>query len=159
MSILETSVLQASHWHHETQSVAGHSCSKGLRSVRNMTVLDHILILTAVSSTWNFGNTIKKGGKRSHYMPWRCFGWEDVQLLLFLNLYTRSRWMVSNTPQMRITPKERAPGTHCIEGWVSPRAGLDAETRRKILCLCRDQILAIQSVVRHYMDWATWLMP
>jgi hypothetical protein len=24
------------------------------------------------------------------------------------------------------------------EGWVDPRAGLDAETRRKILCLCRE---------------------
>jgi hypothetical protein len=22
-------------------------------------------------------------------------------------------------------PRERAPGTHCIGGWVDPRAGLD----------------------------------
>jgi hypothetical protein len=29
------------------------------------------------------------------------------------------------------------PGTHCTGGWVSPRAGLDREARRKILCLCR----------------------
>jgi hypothetical protein len=26
----------------------------------------------------------------------------------------------------RFTPRERAPGTHWIGGWVGPRAGLDA---------------------------------
>jgi hypothetical protein len=25
----------------------------------------------------------------------------------------------------RFTPRERTPGTHCIGGWVDPRAGLD----------------------------------
>jgi hypothetical protein len=32
---------------------------------------------------------------------------------------------------------ERAPSTHCIGGWVGPRASLDAEVRGKILCLYR----------------------
>jgi hypothetical protein len=26
----------------------------------------------------------------------------------------------------RFTPGERGPGTHWIEGWVGPRAGMDA---------------------------------
>jgi hypothetical protein len=30
------------------------------------------------------------------------------------------------------TPRERAPGTHCREGWVSPRVGLDRVLKRKI---------------------------
>jgi hypothetical protein len=30
------------------------------------------------------------------------------------------------------TPRERAPGTHWIEGWVGPRAVLDAVVKRKI---------------------------
>jgi hypothetical protein len=34
-------------------------------------------------------------------------------------------------------PVEGTPGTHWIGGWVGPRAGLDAEAGRKILCLCR----------------------
>jgi len=29
-------------------------------------------------------------------------------------------------------PKERAPGTHWIRGWVGHRAGLDAVMKRKI---------------------------
>jgi hypothetical protein len=37
----------------------------------------------------------------------------------------------------RFTPGQRAPGTHCTGGWVGSRAGLDAEVRGKILCLCR----------------------
>jgi hypothetical protein len=45
--------------------------------------------------------------------------------------------LVSVMPRPRFTPGERAPGTHCIGCWVGPRAGLDAEVRGKILCLCR----------------------
>jgi hypothetical protein len=40
--------------------------------------------------------------------------------------------VVSITPRLRFTPS-----THCIEGWVGSRAGLDTEARREILCLCR----------------------
>jgi len=36
------------------------------------------------------------------------------------------------------TPRERAPGTHWIGGWVVPRAGLDAMVKRKIPSSCRD---------------------
>jgi hypothetical protein len=35
------------------------------------------------------------------------------------------------------TSGERTPGTHWTGGWVDPRAGLDAEARREILCPCR----------------------
>jgi hypothetical protein len=42
--------------------------------------------------------------------------------------------VVSVTPRLRFTPGERTPGIHWEGGWVDPRAGLDAETRRKFLC-------------------------
>jgi hypothetical protein len=32
----------------------------------------------------------------------------------------------------RFTPRERAPDTHCIGGWVGPRAVLDTVVKRKI---------------------------
>jgi hypothetical protein len=38
----------------------------------------------------------------------------------------------------RFTPREIAPGTHWIGGWVGTRAGLDTEVNRKILSPCRD---------------------
>jgi len=31
-----------------------------------------------------------------------------------------------------LSPRKRAPGTHWIGGWVSPRGGLDAVVKRKI---------------------------
>jgi hypothetical protein len=39
--------------------------------------------------------------------------------------------MVSLTPR-RFIPRERAPGTRCIGGWVGPRAVLDAVVKRNI---------------------------
>jgi hypothetical protein len=38
----------------------------------------------------------------------------------------------------RFTPRERAPGTQLIGGWVDPRAGLDAVMKRKIPSPCQD---------------------
>jgi hypothetical protein len=40
--------------------------------------------------------------------------------------------MVSFTP-LPLYPREIAPGTHWIGGWVCPRAGLDPVEKRKIL--------------------------
>jgi hypothetical protein len=34
-------------------------------------------------------------------------------------------------------PRGKNSGTHWTEGWVGSRAGLDPETKRKIVCLCR----------------------
>jgi hypothetical protein len=57
--------------------------------------------------------------------------------------------VVSVKPRPRFTPF----GTHWIRGWVGPRAGLDAEARRKILCPCRGS--NPDRPVRHYTAWAT----
>jgi hypothetical protein len=52
-----------------------------------------------------------KGHRRS-----RC-------IVLFFNLGARWGWVVNATPRP-LYPREE-PSTHCIEGWVGPRAGLD----------------------------------
>jgi hypothetical protein len=54
-----------------------------------------------------------------------------------LDLGTIWRWVVSFTPRP-LYPKERAPGTHWIGGWVGPRAVLDAVVKRKVPSPCRD---------------------
>jgi hypothetical protein len=43
-------------------------------------------------------------------------------------------WSVSHPGYF--TLREKAPGTHCIEGWVDPRADLGALEKRKISCPC-----------------------
>jgi hypothetical protein len=40
--------------------------------------------------------------------------------------------------QGALLPRERAPGTPCIVGWVGPRAVLDAVVKRKIPSLRRE---------------------
>jgi hypothetical protein len=57
-----------------------------------------------------------------------------------------------------LCPGVRTSGTHCTRGLVDLRAGLDTEVRGKIRCSCRKSNpdrSVVQSVVRHYTDWAT----
>jgi hypothetical protein len=51
-------------------------------------------------------------------------------LILLTSAPDGDEWSVS-CPS-RFTPRERAPGTHWIGGWVGPRAVLDAVVKRKI---------------------------
>jgi hypothetical protein len=52
----------------------------------------------------------------------------------FHDLGTSWRWVVSFTPRSRF-PRERAPGTHWIEGWVDLKADLDDFEKRQHLTL------------------------
>jgi hypothetical protein len=50
-----------------------------------------------------------------------------------LDLGTSWEWSASCSG--RFNAEERAPGTHWIEDWVGPRAGVDDEEKRKFLPL------------------------
>jgi hypothetical protein len=57
----------------------------------------------------------------------------------------------------RFTPRERAPGTAWIGGWVGPRAVLYAVVKRKIPSPRREsnpRTPIVQSVAQRYTDWA-----
>jgi hypothetical protein len=97
--------------------------------------------------------------KLSHYISRRHLGERSIA-----PTHSRPRhwwgWVVSVTPRPHFSPRERTPGTHCTGGWVGPRAGLNTEATGKIICLCRGSNLdrpVVQTVARHYTDWATWL--
>ena len=55
--------------------------------------------------------------------PRRPRGGVEVQLYSFFNLGARWGWVVNAMPRP-LYPRE-GPGTHCIGGWVDPRAGLE----------------------------------
>jgi hypothetical protein len=62
-------------------------------------------------------------------MPWRRIRGVEVQLHTFLiSVLDRGEWLAS-CPGL-FTPRERAPGTHWIGGWVDPKAGLYAVVRK-----------------------------
>jgi hypothetical protein len=57
----------------------------------------------------------------------------------------------------RFTPRERAPGTHWIGGWVDPRTSLDKVEKRKKYCPYWDSnsdSSAVHQVASRYTDCA-----
>jgi hypothetical protein len=56
----------------------------------------------------------------------------------------------------RLTPRERAPGTHLIGGWAGPRAVLDAVVKRKIPSprwKSNPRTPLVQPVTQHYTSY------
>jgi hypothetical protein len=61
----------------------------------------------------------------------------EVEIHTFLtSALDGGEWLASRPG--RFTPRERAPGAHCIGGWVDPRAGPDEVVKRKIPSPYRD---------------------
>jgi hypothetical protein len=60
----------------------------------------------------------------------KAYGGVDVYSHIFLtSALAGGEWSASR-PDL-FNPRERAPGTHWIGGWVDPRAGLDDVKKRK----------------------------
>jgi hypothetical protein len=66
----------------------------------------------------------------------KIYWWSGGVAPRILDLGTR--WRSASRPG-RFTPREEAPDTHCIRGWVDPRAVLDAVV--KILSPLRESNL------------------
>jgi len=73
------------------------------------------LLITGYSKRW--GKVHPKTGHEGSKEQ------SEVQLYSFPNLSARWGWVVNATPRP-LYPRKR-PGTHCIGGWVGPRAGQD----------------------------------
>jgi hypothetical protein len=78
------------------------------------------------------------------YWDWRYIATHSLTSALDGNEWSASR-------PGRFTSRERAPGTHWIEGWV------DAVVKRKIRSHRRDsnpRTLIVQPIAQRYTDWA-----
>jgi len=84
--------------------------------------LDLLYDLNSISCTWceHYTRPIKLN---SISQATKAQGGAEVYLYSFFNLGARWGWVVNATPRP-LYPHER-PSTHCIGGWVGPRAGLD----------------------------------
>jgi hypothetical protein len=78
----------------------------------------------------------------------KAYGGVDVYSHIFLtSALAGGEWSASRPGCF--TPKERAPGTHRIGGWVDPRAELDNMEKRKFR-----PPSVVQPVASHYTDYA-----
>jgi hypothetical protein len=81
--------------------------------------------------------------------------WKYSSTHSLISALDESEWSASRP--CRFTPRERAPGTHWIGGWVSPRAVLDSVVKRKIPSPHREsnpRAPTIQPVAQRCTDWA-----
>jgi hypothetical protein len=89
-------------------------------------------------------------------MQWRRTGGVDVSSTHSLtSALDGGEWSASRPG--RFIPRERAPFTHWIGGWVGLRAGLDAVAKRKIPSPRRElnpRTPILRSVAQRYTDWA-----
>jgi hypothetical protein len=70
-----------------------------------------------------------------HYLsslPWRRWRSGGIIPSFLTSSLEGSEWSTSRP--CRYTPKETTPGTHCKEGWVSPRACWDVVEKRRTRC-------------------------
>jgi hypothetical protein len=64
----------------------------------------------------------------------KAYGVVDAYIhIFFTSALAGGEWSTSRPG--RFTPGARAPDTHCIGGWVDPRASLDDVENRKFLIL------------------------
>jgi hypothetical protein len=118
---------------------------------------DRKMALWNVSLLSGYDNTpakLKKKVKLSHCTPWRRLGDMNYSSYSFLTSALDEVSVQSYVPAA-IYPREGAPSTHCIGGWLSPGDSLDAEDRKKIFCPCRgsNPCHPIRSQTLHYLSY------
>jgi hypothetical protein len=83
------------------------------------------------------------------------WGWMYSSTHSLISVLDGGEWSASRPG--RFTPRERAPGTHCIGDWVGARAVLDAVVKRKTPSPRRESNPStpiVQPVAQRYTDWA-----
>jgi hypothetical protein len=87
-------------------------------------------------------------------MPCRHQGAQELSSYSFLILTLDGGEWSASCPPLRFNSKGKTSSTRWTGGWVGLRAGLD-RIEEKSFASDRDRTPVVQSVVRHYTDWAT----
>jgi hypothetical protein len=88
------------------------------------------------------------------HTAWRRIGeWRYNSTHSLTSALDGSEWSASHPG--RFTPRETAPSTHWIGGWVGPRAGLDTSKRRTPSPRreSNSDNLIVQPIISRYTDW------
>jgi hypothetical protein len=83
--------------------------------------------------------------------PWRHMRSEGKALPSLTLALDEGEWSASCS--CRFTPRERAPGSHWIGGWMSLRIGLNGVGNRKS-CTIINHMVEVQPLAHCYTDWA-----
>jgi hypothetical protein len=119
--------------------------------------LYQVLLLRTVTSTYHSHQSVRLTTVSCAELsttPWRRTGEWKYGSMHSLTSALDDEWSASWPG--RFTPRERAPATHWLGGWVGPRAGLNTVVRRKIPSRRRDtnpDHLIVQPVGSRYTDW------
>jgi hypothetical protein len=119
------------------------------RSVASCSCVWHFLL-----ETTNYTNKAKAVPLHAMKVLWG----EQVLLLLIHNVGPRWGWVVSVTPLPRFIPGERTSVPIVQEAGWAPEPVWTQRIEEKSFHLCRGSNLdrpVVQSVARHYTDWAT----
>jgi len=88
----------------------------------------------------------------SKHCVMNIYGGMKIKLHTFLtSVLERGEWTASCSGCF--TPREGAPSTHCIGGWLGTWASLYV-TKRKISACAGDQTLVVKPVIFVFSDWA-----
>jgi hypothetical protein len=103
----------------------------------------------------NKGSTEIKNCLTKHRAMKTYWGVEVYSTHSLTSALDGGEWLASHPGSF--IPREIAPGTYGIGGWVGPRAVLDAVVKRKIPSPSRElnpRTTIVQPVAQRYTDWA-----
>jgi hypothetical protein len=136
-----TSIYSSCEWIEYSKFICHHSCFGIIANLHNWEFVSWTCLIQNLPGHSHCPSRINF--PILSFSKSKGIGKSKVVLVLFLNWApchegVLGEWEWSASRPGRFTPGERARGTHCIGGWVGPRACLDTVVKREIRGPCWD---------------------